>query len=168
MGLILARGMFMSANAPIRIPLGSLAEFLDSQGEKDSLARIDALVTANPDIFVIEDGEGEQFLVTTRDGRAPQAKRPEARHTFASRFHTPLPKPEGVAPRPRPRQELAPIDVLAEIDGLQIEEPSQPEVQPPIVEERAEEAPAVARTITTQAAKPIDVTEVDDVNLAVA
>src|SRR3954467_10885851 len=62
MGLIMARGMFMSANAPIRIPLGSLAEFLDSQGEKDSLARIDALVTANPDIFVIEDGEGEQFL----------------------------------------------------------------------------------------------------------
>ena len=72
MSLILARGMFMSANAPIRIRLGSLAEFLDSQGEKDSRARIDALVTANPDIFVVEDGEGEQFLVTTRDGRAPQ------------------------------------------------------------------------------------------------
>ena len=169
MGLILARGMFMSANAPIRIPLGSLAEFLDSQGEKDSRARIDALVTANPDIFVVEDGEGEQFLVTTRDGRAPQLTRPEAKHTFTSRFHTPLPKPEGVAPRPRPRQEPAQIDVLAEIEGLQIEEPSQPETQPPIVEERAEEAPAaVARTITTQAAKPADVTEVDDVNLAVA
>src|SRR4051812_16125275 len=110
MGLILARGMFMSANAPIRIPLGSLAEFLDSQGEKDSRARIDALVTANPDIFAVEAGEGEQFLVTTRDGRAPQVTRPEARHTFASRFHTPLPKPEGVAPRPRLRQEPAPID----------------------------------------------------------
>ena len=56
------------------------------------------------------------------------------------------------------------------MDGLQIDEPSaRPEAQPPIVEERIEEAPAaVARTITTQAAKPTDVTEVDDVNLAVA
>ena len=37
------------------------------------------------------------------------------------------------------------------------------------MEERAEEVPAaVARTITTQAAKPTEVTEVDDVNLAVA
>ena len=169
MGLILARGMFMSSNAPIRIPLGSLADFLDSQGEKDSRARIDALVTANPGIFAVEEGEGEQYLVTTRDGRAPQVARPQDRHTFASRFHTPLPKPEGSAPRPRPRLEPTPVDVMAEIDGLEIDEPSQPEAQPPVVEERAEEAPATAaRTITTQAAKPTEVTEVDDVNLAVA
>ena len=71
MGLILARGMFMSANAPIRIPLGSLAEFLDSQGEKDARTRIDALVAANPDIFAVEDLDGERYVVTTRDGRAP-------------------------------------------------------------------------------------------------
>jgi hypothetical protein len=159
----------MSANAPIRISLGSLSDFLDSQGEKDSRARIDALVTANPDIFAVEEGEGEQYLVTTRDGRAPQVTRPQSRHTFASRFHTPLPKPEGSTPRPRPRLEPAPVDVMAEIDGLEIDEPSQPEAQPPVVEERAEEAPAAAaRTITTQAAKPTEVTEVDDVNLAVA
>jgi hypothetical protein len=169
MGLILARGMFMSSNAPIRIPLGSLADFLDSQGEKDSRARIDALVTANPGIFAVEEGEGEQYLVTTRDGRAPQVARPQDRHTFASRFHTPLPKPEGSAPRPRPRLEPTPVDVMAEIDGLEIDEPSQPEAQPPVVEERVEEAPAtVARTISTQATKPTEVTEVDDVNLAVA
>jgi hypothetical protein len=170
MGLILARGMFMSANAPIRVPFGSLAEFLASQGEKDARARIDALVVANPDIFAVEEVNGEPYLVTTRDGRAPQVAHPEARHTFASRFHTPLPKPEGVVSRPRPRQEPAPIDVLAEIDGLQIEEPAeQPESQPTIVEEPIEEVPvAVARTITTQTATPTDVTEVDDVNLAVA
>lgn len=170
MGLVLARGMFMSANAPIKISLGSLAEFLDSQGEKDSRARIDAVVAANPTVFTVEESDDERYLVTTRDGRAPLMARAETRHTFASRFHTPLPKPEGAAPRPRPRQEAAPIDVLAEMDGLQVAEPTvKPEAEPPIEEERAEEAPAaVARTITTQAVKPTDVTEVDDINLAVA
>jgi hypothetical protein len=169
MSLILARGMFMSANAPIRIPLGSLADFLDSQGEKDSRARIEALVAVNPEVFAVEDVDGESYLVTTRDGRAPRIAPGEARHTFASRFHTPLPKPESAAPRPRLRQEAAQVDVLAEMEVLQIDEPAAlPEAQPSIVEERLEEAPAVARTITTQAAKPTDVTEVDDVNLAVA
>ena len=55
MGLMLARGMFMSANAPIRISIDSLAEFLDAQGEKDSRARIDAVVAANPAVFAVED-----------------------------------------------------------------------------------------------------------------
>jgi len=162
--------MFMSANAPIRISLSALASFLDSQGEKDSRARIDGLVAANPDIFAVEDADGERYLVTTRDGRAPRVLPPEARHTFASRFHTPLPKPEGVIQRPRPRPEVAPVDVLAGLDLLPIDDaPAQPETQPAIVEEHIEEAPAaVARTITTQAAKPTEVTEVDDVNLAVA
>jgi hypothetical protein len=170
MGLILARGMFMSANAPIRIALDSLVEFLDSQGEKDTRARIDRLIAANPDIFAVEDVNGELYLVTTRDGHAPRVSPPEASHTFSSRFHTPLPKPEGIAPRPRLRQEPAQVDVLAEISELQTDgPPDQPEAQPPVVEERIEDAPAaVARTISAQAAKPTDVTEVDDVNLAVA
>jgi hypothetical protein len=170
MGLILARGMFMSANAPIRLSLGSLAEFLDSHGEKDSRARIDAVIEANPTVFAIEEMEGEPYLVTTRDGRAPQVARSETRHTFASRFHTPLPKPEAAAPRPRLRQETALVDILAGMDELQVDEqPVKSEAQPAVVEERTEEAPAaVARTITTQAIKPTEVTEVDDVNLAVA
>src|SRR5215203_5431742 len=158
MGLIVARGMFMSANAQIKIGLGSLAEFLDAQGENDSRSRIDAVLAANPAVFAVEDVDGEQYLVTTRDGRAPQAPRAEAQHTFSSRFHTPLPKPVGAAPRPRQRQEAALVDVLAEMDELQVqevqvEEPSAaPEIQPPIDAEPTEEAPAaVARTNTTQA-----------------
>src|SRR5215212_1488961 len=114
MGLILARGMFMSSNAPIRISINSLAEFLDSQGEKDSRARLDAVIAANPAVFAVDDVEGEPFLVTTRDGRAPRVSDTGAKHTFASRFHTPLPKPEGAAPRPRPRQETVQVDILAE------------------------------------------------------
>jgi hypothetical protein len=168
--LILARGMFMSANAPIRITLDSLAEYLDSQGEKDSRSRIESVIAANPTVFAVEELDGEQFLVTTREGRAPLVASIETRHTFASRFHTPLPKPEGVTPRPRPRQEPALVDVLAGIDDLQAEQPSvECEAHPPVEEEPVEEAPAaVARTITTQAVKPTDVTEVDDVNLAIA
>jgi hypothetical protein len=170
MGLISARGMFMSANAPIRIALGSLAEFLDAQGEKDSRSRIDAVLEANPTVFALEDIDGERFLVTTREGRAPQAPPVEARHTFASRFHTPLPRPARAAPRVLPRPEVAPVDVLAELDDLQTDEPpAATEILAPIDEEPTEQAPAaVARTITTQAVKPTDVTEVDDVNLAVA
>jgi hypothetical protein len=170
MALILARGMFMSANAPIRIALDSLAEYLDSQGEKDSRSRIESVIAANPTVFAVEELDGEQFLVTTREGRAPLVASVETRHTFASRFHTPLPKPEGVTPRPRPRQEPALVDVLAGIDDLQAEQPSvECEAHPPVEEEPVEEAPAaVARTITTQAVKPTDMTEVDDVNLAIA
>jgi hypothetical protein len=171
MGLILARGMFMSANAPIKISLGSLAEFLDSQGEKDSRARIDAVVAANSAVFAVEELDGERYLVTTRHGHAPLVARAENRHTFAFRFHTPLPKPEGGAPRPRPRQEPALVDILAEMDELVVvDEPSvKPEAQPTVVDALTDEAPAaVARTITTQAAKSTDVTDIDDVNLAVA
>ena len=170
MGLISARGMFMSANAPIRIALGSLADFLDAQGEKDSRSRIDAVLEANPTVFALEETDGERYLVTTREGRAPQVSPVEARHTFASRFHTPLPRPARAAPRVLPRQEVAAVDVLAELDELQTHEPpSAAEIKPSVDEEPTEQAPAaVARTITTQAVKPTEVTEVDDVNLAVA
>ena len=56
------------------------------------------------------------------------------------------------------------------MEPLQVDEPSvKPEAQLAVEEEPAEEVPAaVARTITTQVVKPSDVTEVDDVNLAVA
>jgi hypothetical protein len=170
MGVVSARGMFMSANAPIRISLVSLAEFLEGQGEKDSRSRIDAVLAANPSVFALEEVDDEKYLVTTREGRAPQAPQTAPQHTFTSRFHTPLPKPERTAARVLPRPEVAFADVLAELDDLQVEEPPvPPETQTQIDEEAIEQAPAaVARTITTQAAKPIEVTEVDDINLAVA
>jgi hypothetical protein len=170
MGVVSARGMFMSANAPIRISLVSLAEFLEGQGEKDSRSRIDAVLAANPSVFALEEVDDEKYLVTTREGRAPRAPQTAPQHTFTSRFHTPLPKPERTAPRVLPRPEVAFADVLAELDDLQVEEPPvPPETQTQIDEEAIEQAPAaVARTITTQAAKPIEVTEVDDINLAVA
>jgi hypothetical protein len=172
MNLMLARGMFMSSNAPIRVSVASLADYLESQGEKGATDRILSAASANPTVFAIEDVDGGPFLLTTRDGRAPIIASTDVRHTFAARFLTPLPKPERSAtPRVRPRPQEPVVDVLA---GLELGEVTAPSVEPEepaaiVPEEAPEEAPvAVARTITTQAATATDVTEVDDLNLAVA
>ena len=170
LSLLLARGMFMAANASIKVSLTSLVDYLSSQGEADARARLEAAVAANPEVFVIEEIADEQYLVTTRQGRAPADIQPAARHTFATRFLTPRPKPaRPTAPRPRPRPQEPEIDVLADIEILPIVLEPEPELQvePAVEPEPVEEAPAaVARTITTQAATPTDVTDVDDLNLA--
>ena len=171
LGLMLARGMFMSANSSIKASVASLSEHLAAQGEKAPHDLLNAIVAANPGIFIIEDANGEPFILTTRDGRAPQAPPEVVQHTFATRFHTPLPKPERAsAPRPRPRLEVPAVDVLAEMETIEVGELFvEWEIDAAVEEATIDEAPAsVARTITTQAVKPTDVTEVDDVNLAVA
>ena len=89
LNLLLARGMFMSANAPIRVSVVSLADYLEGQGEKAASDRIFAAVSANPAVFAIEDVDGGPYVLTTRDGRAPTIAAPDARHTFAARFRTP-------------------------------------------------------------------------------
>lgn len=174
--LMLARGMFMSANAVIRVSASSLAAFLESQGETDGLPALLAAIQANADVFAIEGGEDEQIIATTRDGRAPVEVRQVSRHTFAARFINPLPKPDRPSvSRPRPRSTTPEVDVLAEIEIIAAEEPVVPvaeveiEAEPEVIvaPEPVEEAPAVvARTITTQLVKPTDVADVNDVNLA--
>jgi hypothetical protein len=169
-GLMLARGMFMSSNAPIKVPIASLADYLGEQGETEPDTLLDAAVAANPDIFILENIDGQRFLVTTREGRAPQTASPATRHTFASRFHTPLPTPERTAaPRPRPRPEAPVVDVLVGIEPIEDAIPvSQPDAVADVEEVPIVETPAaVARTITTQVGKPTGVADVDDVNLAV-
>jgi hypothetical protein len=172
LNLMLARGMFMSSNAPIRVSVSSLADYLESQGEKGAADRILSAASANPTVFATEDVDGGPFLLTTRDGRAPVVASTDVRHTFAARFLTPLPKPErSAAPRARPRPQEPVVDVLAGLELGEVTAPSvEPEEQAAIVPDEApEEIPvAVARTITTQAATATDVTEVDDLNLAVA
>jgi hypothetical protein len=172
LNLMLARGMFMSANVPIRVSVASLADYLEGLGEKKAADRILAAVSANPEVFAIEDADGGPFVVTTRDGRVPSVAAPDAHHTFAARFLTPLPKPDRPAtPRARPRPQEPVVDVLA---GLELGEVAAPVADPeeptePVIEEFSEEAPVVAaRTITTQVTTSTDVTDVDDLNLAIA
>lgn len=167
---MLARGMFMSANAVIRVTIDSLASLLDAEGEATDRAAIVAALKANPTVFSVENVDDDEFVATTKSGHAPVRAEAVARHTFASRFITPLPRPERPAtPRPRPQSAEPAIDVLAEIDLAVPGMP--PEPQPVVaaeVEAEAEAPQVVARTITTQVVKPTDVTDVDDVNLAAA
>lgn len=170
LGLMLARGMFMSANASIRVAVASLETFLESQGQPVNRSALVAAIEANPGVFELETVDGEQIVSTTRDGRRRPVTGPAESHTFSSRFITPLPKPERpVSTRPRARPQAPVIDVLADIEIMPEEEVPAPRVEIiPEVEPAEEAAPVVAHTITTQAVTPTDVTDVDDVNLAAA
>ncbi len=170
LSILAARGMFMSANSPIRVSVTSLAEYFDEQGESDARARLLAVAAENSSVFSLETVEDEEFMITTRVGRAPVETAREERHTFTTRFLTPLPKSDRTfVSRARARPQELVVDVLAGMelggsDELVEQAPdSAGDVEP------IEEAPAVAaRTITTQAARPTDMTDVDDVNLALA
>jgi hypothetical protein len=168
LSLMLSRGMFMATDAPIRLPMNAIVQFLEGQGEEHAGESLDAAVRANPSVFSVEGADDERTLVTTKSGRAPTNGGPSNTHTFASRFFTPLPKPAGAAaPRPRPRPQAPPIDVLAEIELTPVEPMVEPVIEPAVEPEPVEEAPAaLARTITTQIVKPTDVANVDDINLA--
>jgi hypothetical protein len=172
MSVMLARGMFMSANAPIKVSVASLADYLNSQGESESRPVFDAVVAANPRVFAIESVDGEPYLLTTRDGIAPNvaSSATQHKHTFTARFHTPLPKPERLSvARPRPRPAAPVVDVLAGMEAIEPEDlVIEPDADVALQEHVEEAAPVAARTITTQVITPIDVTDVDDINLAIA
>ena len=169
LNLMLARGMFMSANAPIRVPLASLTKFFEGQGESNVATRVEAAIAANPEILAAEDVEGETYVITTREGRVPTIAPPPMHHTFTSRFLEPLPKPEHVA-LGKPRQRPEPVvDVLAAIEltqpPIQIEEPAEVVSRPEPVEEPIQVAAPVAPTAVPAAT---DVSRADDSHLAEA
>lgn len=195
-------GRFMSVDAPIRLPLTAVAEFLaGADGDADEKG-IEQAVSANPHVFALESVEDRQYLVTTRSGAAPVAAASLSAHTFVARFMTPLPKPEAPPEPPRPRVRVAPswatwepafgdLDAAADHldyhEGLvtieraedQIDEllgvvPTEPAVTivttdaEPIVDEEPVAEPATARTITVPMVPSLDVTTVDDEDLASA
>lgn len=95
-----ARGAFMSDNAPIKVDIAALADFLEGVSVKDITNAADA----NPDVFAIEtDDNGSSSIVTTRIGRVPVPPSPMDAHNLKERLMTPEPKP---APRPRPVREV--------------------------------------------------------------
>ncbi|MFM9105459.1 MAG: hypothetical protein ACKOWF_02030 [Chloroflexota bacterium] len=186
--LMRARGRFMSADAPIRVSIVSLAEYFEAQGTKSAEKAVRAAAEANPAMFAVEDIDGVAVLVTTRAGRRPVAAGDLSPHTFKQRLKTPLPKPE----HPRPQRERHRIDsgwatiaerltdLLAEAyeeeEDEEIFEPAEVEViaveepAPPVEEVAAVEvpAPATPRVITVPNVVRTDVTGVDDIALASA
>ena len=181
LSVMLARGMFMSANAVIRMPITVLAEYASSQGKTGGEKAILEAAAANPDVFAVDAAGDEPMILTMRDGRAPITVEPVARHTFAKRFLTPLPRPERpLTQRPRPRSQEPVIDVMAEIVDLplsvaplsvvyDVEEPAMvvelEDIELEVEAPAPVEAPA-ARTITTQVSRATDVSNVDDLELA--
>ncbi|MBA2278223.1 MAG: hypothetical protein H0W06_10725 [Chloroflexia bacterium] len=167
MQLMRGQGRFMATNAPIRVSLTSLAKYFTDQAEA-SAAAVEKAIVANPEIFAIEERDGERLVVTTIRGHIPIEQHESTVHTFSARLMTPLPKPErpAVAPRERPlvapswttftepadlyetlieeEEALAEPAAVVESPAELVEEPisvEAPEVVPTILEQ-PEEAPA--------------------------
>lgn len=135
-------GRFMAQNEPIRVPAPALAEFLSRDGEEIGESAVLSAVSANGDVFAVEDRDEVATVVTTRAGKSPIARRPDMRHTFAQRLMQPLPKPEMpvAPPRERPRVKESWGDLASFVDSLELDpvspelETSLPAVQESIVE----------------------------------
>jgi hypothetical protein len=121
--VFLIQGRFFAEHAPIRIPVTTLAEFMESQepGHADWAAEIDAALSASAGIFTREEREDQIVFVTTRGGTPPsgQGEGPNP-HLLTRRFATPEPKRETAVIR---RQRLIIPDIV------DIEEP-QPAYEP--------------------------------------
>ena len=85
------RGMFMSDDAPIRVPAEALTAFVvETQGAKP--ADVAKAIADNPDVFATESVGDIDYVVTTRTGKAPVSNDPLSTHSFAARFLAPQPK----------------------------------------------------------------------------
>jgi hypothetical protein len=76
------RGMFMSDDAPIRVPAEALTAFVvETQGAKP--ADVAKAIADNPDVFATESVGDIDYVVTTRTGKAPVSNDPLSTHSFA-------------------------------------------------------------------------------------
>jgi hypothetical protein len=90
-----ARGRFFSNNAPIRLSLEQLTEFMQQQdpGEADWSKEINSALTASKKVFVREEQDGDVVFITTRAGTLPvESIETDHAHTLGKRFATPQPK----------------------------------------------------------------------------
>jgi hypothetical protein len=98
-------GRFMAVNAPIRLSLDSAAEFFaDRKITREALA---AAISANPNVFELDESGEQPVIVTTRTGSLLSGRRIDHSHNFATRLMTPAPKREILDSllRPRPRMD---------------------------------------------------------------
>ena len=199
-GLVRAHGRFMSIDAPIRLPIAAVAEFLEKTDNPATEGAIEAAVAASPQIFALETVDEKRYLITTRAGVVPPGSPLSSVHSFAERFLKPLPKPEAPPEPVRPRvrvapswatweatlADLPPADDQYDYEGqtITIERPAA-SVAPPAVDlpplgadlgpddtadlaAELEQIPeqSTARTITVPVIPALDVTSVDDEELA--
>jgi hypothetical protein len=100
--VFLARAAFFSADAPIRLSLTQIAEFLEStEGGSDWSKKVDKALTANEHVFLREEEDGEVVFVTTKVGRPPVQIETDGidPNDLKARFATPEPRREPLRPR---------------------------------------------------------------------
>ena len=174
-----AIGRFMSFDAPIKLPVPDLIAILGQTGVTTDEAAVAVAAKKNDVIFATEKSEdGVLSLTTTRSGRAPGKTADPDLHSFATRFMSPLPKPEKPVQviRERPVEVVwTPIETSSAVEETVLAAeaalnsvPVAPVEESVVVEEvivEVEAAPA-ARTITVQ---PLEITHFDEIDdLAVA
>ncbi len=192
------QGRFMSVDTAIRLPIEVIREYAGQTEASSDEKKIDAAIAANPRVFAVEHDGDSVTVITTRLGYPPVPTVVEFSHSFGTRFLTPKPKPEMPAAPVRARVRIDPSwtapDTLAALsdrfdeydDGfdqeligttpqVQIFSQDVPadvvEVEAPEAVVEPEEAGAdspAARTITVPVIPAMDVSAVDDFELAEA
>src|SRR5215203_1674888 len=192
------QGRFMSVDTAIRLPIEVIREYAGQTEASSDEKKIDAAIAANPRVFAVERDGDNVTVITTRLGYPPVSTVVEFSHSFGTRFLTPKPKPEMPASPVRARVRIDPSwtapDTLAALserfdeydDGfdqeligtipqVQIFSQDVPadvvEVESPEAVVEPEEAGAdspAARTITVPVIPAMDVSAVDDFELAEA
>lgn len=150
------RGRFMSAGAPIRFSISSLLEFFRSHDDEPAAARLEAAMASNPQVFRVEEIDGERLIVTTLGGRIPDEGPRASTHSFVARFVTPLPKPETP---PQPVRERARIDPSwAKLPAILADFADEEELDPEMDSAPIDEAVVTAAPALTDetSATPID------------
>jgi len=151
-----SQGMFMSANAPIIVPLDSLTAFLVEKADANP-ADVAAALSENSAVFAVESREGIEVVITTRDGRPPVQSQRGVSHSFDERFLKPQPKPERP---PKPLRERVKVDpnwaTLSVPDY--VDEDEEADLDAVAASEAAEVARAAeaAQVIAAQAARDIE------------
>lgn len=135
--LFYARASFFAADAPIRLSLSQISEFLkETDGGSDPTKKADKALSANPDIFLREEIDDDIVFTTTRLGRPPVgiAEVSTEPNDLKARFATPEPRREP----PRPRRSVTSGQAAASTDY------SAPEIEPEFAPDSWQAAVAAA------------------------
>lgn len=133
------QGRFLAADAPIRVSVESLAEFMNGLGPSVSVKQLTNMVEKCGETFALETVDDVLMLVTTRAGHVYRPARPDQEHGFQNRFLTPAPKPEAtpVPRRARARMDPSWADIAGVLEDMPTDEDEEAAVLAASEAERA-------------------------------
>lgn len=116
-GLFNARAAFFPDNAPVRITLAQLSEFLEAtEGKGNWSSKVDKALSASSNVFSREETGDDVVFATTKRGKPPveATQVDEDANDLKARFATPEPRRE--PPKPRRTAAAAQDAVISEDD----------------------------------------------------